>query len=155
MNTKECATCLRSFQGEKRRVCCSRGCAAKFRGKTRRYARKYPKIEGLTRGQIFRKFNPEKVAQDLHRDVFKRLIVIDHLGSKCCRCGYEEDIRALELDHKNNDGYLDRKKVGRKGKIYRYYSKNLKEAEEVLQVLCSNCNKIKQIEQKEFRKSKR
>jgi len=89
----------------------------------------------------------------LRPDQAKREAVVEALGGKCARCGYDADIRALELDHKNGDGYLDRKRLG--SKVYRYYFNRLDEAREKLQVLCANCNKIKAIEEKEHNRTRR
>ena len=62
-------------------------------------------------------------------------------GSMCChKCGYD-DIRALDIDHKNNDGRENRGRAG--GCYYREY---LKEDRNDLQVLCRNCNWIKHID---------
>lgn len=155
MVEKRCQFCACQFEGKEKRKFCSMSCSAKNRipeqierNKSRR---KYPAIPGLSRQSVFWMHNPEARKKDLARDVKKREGVILHLGGECVRCGYKENIRALELDHKNNDGDKDRKLYGTK--IARYYIKNLKEAEEKLQVLCSNCNKIKAIEDEEHSKS--
>lgn len=151
---KDCLFCKELFKGKKDRKFCSSRCFGFFnrekvieRNESRR---KYHKIPGLTRQQIFRYFNPKQVEKELNRDKDKRLYLIAFLGGKCIKCGYNEDKRALQLDHIQGDGYLDRKQKGRT-KIYRFYMKNLEEATKKLQVLCANCNKIKQIEEDEFR----
>jgi len=116
--------------------------------------RKYPKIEGLNRCQIFRKFNPDKGREQLSRDNMKRVVVIQFLGGACIECGYSSDIRALQLDHIHNDGYEDRRKKGRAGKVYRYYVDRLEEAKVNLQVLCANCHSIKTSITREILKKK-
>lgn len=153
----QCEFCKKKYMGRRSQKFCSQTCSAKSRtdhlNKMHIACRKYPKIEGLNRCQIYRIFNQEKGREELHRDNIKRTILIQYLGGKCCRCGYENDIRALQLDHIHGDGNIDRKRKGRCGKIYRYYVKNeltLKEAENTLQVLCANCHAIKTIENNEY-----
>lgn len=80
----------------------------------------------------------------------KRLEVIKLLGSRCsnesCQIiGGCNDIRCLEIDHINNDGYIERKKISGVS-AYLYYLRNPDEAKRRLQILCSNCNKIKEHE---------
>ena len=72
--------------------------------------------------------------------------MIQFLGGKCCKCGYDTDIRALQLDHINGDGYKYRKLYG---KEVRYHAKNLDACKEILQVLCANCHAIKSIENRD------
>lgn len=136
---------------------CSRKCAS-FADKPRLIAgnisrRKYEKVEGLNRGQIFLLNNPEIREFTYQRDKRMRIVLLGELGGKCLRCGYDEDVRALQLDHINNDGHLDRKERGHK--LYRYYINHLDEAKQRLQVLCANCNKIKCSAEQEYAKSKR
>jgi hypothetical protein len=74
---------------------------------------------------------------------------------KCKTCGFD-DIRALCLDHINNDGNIERLLIG-KGKrrscnseqIYSMVKKN--NFPERYQVLCFNCNQIKAIEVRKLR----
>lgn len=152
---KSCKFCNKIFKGKKDSKFCSMVCAAKQRIPdviARNISRrKYLPVEGMTRQQVFRNNNPDQYKKDLMRDVIKRHKLVNALGGKCVRCSYDQDIRALQVDHINADGHLDRKKKGR-AKIYRYWINNLDEARENLQILCANCNKIKQIENCEFKK---
>jgi len=79
--------------------------------------------------------------------------IFDLLGRVCCKCGFA-DIRALQFDHRNGDGYLDRDFSRHCGTIL-YFKKILANIES-FQVLCANCNWIKRIENDEgyARKSK-
>lgn len=87
---------------------------------------------------------------NFHKDNKQREFLIHFLGGKCVKCGYSENIHALELDHKNGWGNKDRLRIGGKHcRISRYYLKHLDEAKEKLQVLCANCNKIKVFEERE------
>lgn len=154
---KKCPNCSKQFVGREARVFCSMSCFGLFHRETTIERnirnRKYPKIDGLSRQNVFWVYNPEARIKDLRRDTDKRESLVIFLGGQCVKCGYKENIKALELDHKNNDGDLDRKRLG--NKIYRYYVKNLEEAREKLQILCANCNKIKAIEEMEHSKNNR
>lgn len=74
---------------------------------------------------------------------------IELLGGRCVVCGYDTDIRALQIDHVNSDGSSDRKGPEKKsgGSYYHYILKNI--ASGRYQVLCANCNAIKRIEAQE------
>jgi len=73
-------------------------------------------------------------------------------GMKCIRCGFS-DPRALELDHINSDGYIDRIKGKNGGRNpYKWIIQHPEEAKRKFQVLCANCNRIKMWEENEQRK---
>ena len=92
---------------------------------------------------------------DLQKTKENRLRLMDVLGGrKCCECGYEKDVRALHIDHKNDSGYKDRYKFRSNLKMYIFYLKHPKIAIETLQVLCFNCNAIKQHDKQFWRVSK-
>lgn len=145
---KNCVQCGKEFLGNQNRKFCSGKCVTNKRcdhlRKIHEARRKYPKIPGLNRCQVFRRFNPEKNRQELHRDNLKRGILISALGGKCIRCGYDLDFRGLQIDHINGNGKEDRKKVG--SRIARYYVNNIEEAKLKLQVLCGTCHSIKTFE---------
>jgi len=61
---------------------------------------------------------------------------------KCAKCPYT-DIRALSIDHINNDGSKHRKQVGH-NYVYRWIIKN--NFPSGFQVLCMNCQFIKEYE---------
>lgn len=72
-----------------------------------------------------------------------RAEIIEMLGGKCVRCGFT-DSRALQVDHVNGDGYLDRK--GRGGNsAWLKIKQELKNGINThrYQLLCANCNWIK------------
>jgi hypothetical protein len=75
-----------------------------------------------------------------------RLKVIEHLGGKCKRCGFD-DIRALQIDHTNGGGIKDRA-----GLMYGFWKKVFLDTSGKYQLLCANCNVIKRIENGESRK---
>jgi hypothetical protein len=69
-----------------------------------------------------------------------RAQVIQRLGGKCARCGFNEDWRALEVDHKNGDGSSER---SRSTQIFRIILRlPLEEVQMRYQLLCCSCNKI-------------
>jgi hypothetical protein len=142
---KDCLFCKKEFRGRKNQKYCNSSCFAKNRTdhltRIQQAKRKYPKIDGLSRGQVFRKFNPEKMLYQLDKEKMNRTILIQFLGGICITCGYNNDIRALQLDHIHGDGKEDRLRIGMR--IHRYYLNNLKEAKNKIQVLCANCHAIK------------
>lgn len=72
-----------------------------------------------------------------------RNAVFDLLGRSCRRCGYNADIRALQIDHVDGGG---RAEILRGHMVM--YRKILKNPAGY-QVLCANCNWIKRYENKE------
>lgn len=70
----------------------------------------------------------------------KRAEIIASLGSVCVKCGYS-DVRALQIDHVNCDGYLDRHRSG--GSYYSYLLKQIQIRPDDFQLLCANCHVIK------------
>ena len=152
---KTCTFCSKPFVAVKS---AAKFCSAVCFGKSRtpflvqrnKSRRKYPEIEGLTRYQSWYR-GSNKI--DRLRDVNKRQELLTYLGGKCVQCGYDKDLRGLVLDHIHGDGSEDRKKRG--AKIFRYYLKNLEEANQRLQVLCATCNQIKAFENNEHNRTKR
>lgn len=71
-----------------------------------------------------------------------RVTVMKSYGGKCASCGFD-DIKALALDHVNDDGAAERKKW--KGKMDFFYKKIVDDNfPDTYQVLCANCNAIKE-----------
>jgi hypothetical protein len=73
--------------------------------------------------------------------------IIAMLGGKCVRCGFS-DYRALQIDHVNSDGALERAKFGGSATI-RFYLRvadSFTKGENRYQLLCCNCNWIKRSE---------
>ena len=70
--------------------------------------------------------------------------MLDALGGKCLRCGFD-DWRALQIDHVNGDGRSDRDRVGNRNR----YFKAVVSSPDRYQLLCANCNWIKRYEQQE------
>lgn len=74
-----------------------------------------------------------------------RLIVIEFLGNKCKKCGFD-DWRALQVDHVNGGGTRERINMS-----HTSWSllKRIKANPFKFQLLCANCNWIKRYEEKE------
>lgn len=73
--------------------------------------------------------------------------ILDHYGNECVHCGYS-DFRALQLDHINNNGNVERKAVSKDGQRFsgwKFYDWVIKQGyPEGYQILCANCNTLKQ-----------
>jgi hypothetical protein len=98
--------------------------------------------------KYFQEHKKEIYAQRIRLTTQKRTTIIEKLGGKCTRCGFT-DIRALNIDHINDDGAKER--IGYNNRMF--YDKLLKMTDEELfsryQVLCANCNSIKRLEKLE------
>jgi DNA-binding MarR family transcriptional regulator len=81
-----------------------------------------------------------------------RLTVIQYLGGKCARCGFD-DIRVLQIDHVHGNGWRERRDWGGSYQIYRRLLRRVANKEVIsdYQVLCANCNWIKGFENDEFK----
>lgn len=113
------------------------------REKTRKYCKKY------------KASHPDRVMMDrIDRQRRTRLKAVTYIGEpKCARCGYT-DLRALVIDHRNNDGNKERQgSIGKRGVCY--FLKILRmpqeEAKSRYQILCANCNMIKENEQRNIK----
>lgn len=74
-----------------------------------------------------------------HKKKYK-LIAYGTLGGECVICG-EDDIRALQIDHVNDDGFEE---TGPRDATY--YKKVAKDKTGKYQILCANDNAIKRYE---------
>jgi hypothetical protein len=75
-----------------------------------------------------------------------RVKAIEALGGKCVRCGFS-DIRALQIDHKKNNGCYERKELNQDRLYKRVYELAISgKADTEYQVLCANCNWTKRYE---------
>ena len=68
------------------------------------------------------------------------------LGTRCTICGFN-DIRALQIDHRNGGGNKERKTIFRSPR--QFYKAVITDGGQKYQLLCANCNQIKRIEQRE------
>ncbi len=86
--------------------------------------------------------------------VRKRHNLIDLMGGKCVHCGFT-DKRALQIDHVDGDGWVQRKKYKEFGGIsntmyYNLVEESYLKKDGAYQILCANCNWIKRIENREY-----
>src|SRR6267142_1012690 len=79
-----------------------------------------------------------------------RAAIIRALGSQCVKCSFS-DSRALQVDHVNGGGRLDK---NRGYALYRKIVKSQALGTNEYQLLCANCNMIKAVETGELSKSK-
>lgn len=89
--------------------------------------------------------NPEpqrKRVRESHRKLRDKIKIL--LGYKCVSCGFS-DPRALEIDHKNNNGNKERKQFSTYG-YYKHILSQIESGSKDYQLLCSNCNAIKRYE---------
>lgn len=82
--------------------------------------------------------NPRLEEGKIYREQVRREVLF-HYGKFCACCG-EDRYEFLALDHKNNDGNIHRKSIGKKGgyAIACWARKN--NYPEIFRVLCHNCN---------------
>jgi len=84
-----------------------------------------------------------------NRFIQLRRSVLEKLGGKCVRCGFDDE-RALQIDHINGGGAREFEKLGH-GEVYYRYLLDLPKIEKTYQLLCANCNWIKRVENGEER----
>jgi len=93
----------------------------------------------------YRKENPEKYRKQSRKAKEKiRKKMFEMYGDKCVLCGFQ-DKRALTLDHINNNGAEERKKIGMRGPYYRAIKEYLPDE---YRILCMNCRFIERIKNK-------
>lgn len=117
----------------------------KMRGKNRRKYRKHgERLRERTRA--YYRQNKDKCLDIKTR---ARIDAIKKLGPACVTCGYDKDIRAIQIDHIKNDGVDDRRE---RGNYAIFKGIQIHGGQGRYQVLCANCNWIKQVE---FKKKSR
>ena len=118
------------------------------------YLRKYCKNnrEKLTEYYRQHRLTHNKELKESHRMYYRR--DKDKLfeilgGKKCVRCGFTDE-RALQFDHINGGGSLERKEAGTNRFLVMKWVKD-PDIKLKIQVLCANCNWIKRYENKEVK----
>jgi len=90
-----------------------------------------------------------KIWDKKYRDNNRR-IVLEHFNNECVSCGYNKDVRALQIDHINGGGSKERKNIGNSAHYYLKVIESLNNnTSNEYQILCANCNWIKRFENKE------
>lgn len=95
--------------------------------------------------------NPEKhrdYRMQRYKTIRNRIIYV--LGGKCSRCSFS-DWRALQVDHVNGNGNVERRTRGHAAStLYRRIQDSIDNKLGLFQLLCANCNWIKRYENKEM-----
>jgi hypothetical protein len=81
------------------------------------------------------------------RRIKAKQTILNRYGNICTVCGFD-DIRALQLDHINNNGNEERIRIGGSTKFsgWRFYEYLISIGlPDGYQTLCANCNMIKQL----------
>jgi len=84
-----------------------------------------------------------------------RLKILILLGNKCIKCGYDEDVRGLCIDHINGGGKEERGQKNGSRKTHSSQTYYYRILEKILagskdyQCLCATCNQIKEEENRE------
>jgi len=97
-------------------------------------------LEKKSKSQIKFSQNNKESTKKYRKKIRKE--VIDKYGGKCVCCG-ETELLFLTIDHKNNDGNLERIEMSgdQSGSSMKFFFKIRKEPiREDLQILCFNCN---------------
>lgn len=81
----------------------------------------------------------------------RRFAILEKLGGKCIKCGYNKDWRALQIDHINGGGGKEIRSL----KTQVYLQIVLENKEGKYQLLCANCNFIKRHENNEWKHKKK
>lgn len=101
--------------------------------------------EEYARLREYRRFHDRKrvlVGTDRKRNAALRKKCLDKLGNICVWCGFS-DPRALHIDHVNDDGNEERKRLKTP---YQRHKAVMDDTEGRYQILCANCNFIKKYE---------
>lgn len=107
--------------------------------------RSQKKYQKTSKGKEYMKSEKNKEYMKNYSREYQRKMrsaVIVALGSICTQCSFN-DIRALQIDHINGGGSLERK--GRKydGQFHKHVLQSFLNKENKYQLLCANCNWIK------------
>ena len=105
------------------------------------------------RSARYKERNPDRVISKAKKHRLKwRSLVFEHYGLECKMCG-SKDYDKLVLDHINEDGKEERKKLGFTWGGFMYYKWVVKNGYPAyLQTLCKHCNEIKSAK---YRKAKK
>ena len=106
------------------------------------------RVSRIASVQLYRHKNRDAVAASQRKWGARiRAEAIRALGGRCVRCGYDADIRALQIDHIRGDGAQMRRANDRRAL---YKSVTVSGSQGRYQILCANCNVIKRDENREY-----
>jgi hypothetical protein len=97
--------------------------------------------------KFYLKHKEEERIRNIETNHRLRKMAISILGSKCVRCGFM-DTRALQVDHINGNGKLEKKAIKRR--YFKAVIDSILAKENKYQLLCANCNWIKRVENNEI-----
>ena len=110
--------------------------------KTKEELRKYSR-------ELYHKHRDVKLLRRKELTEIRKQMVFILYGERCQYCGFS-DKRALQLDHVQNDGAVERRRNGKNvSTIWRDAAKHFNP--DKYQILCSNCNWIKHISKGGFK----
>lgn len=92
------------------------------------------------------KLKERRAEANLARSRAYRLAAVEALGGICVRCGFSDE-RALQIDHVDGGGGMERAQIKSRSVFYR----KVVEDQKGYQLLCANCNWIKRHENQEYR----
>jgi ribosomal protein L20A (L18A) len=107
-------------------------------------------VKGLTKtcsdkcSRELHKITDSKCRRNHRRKI--KLKIFKLIGNKCIKCGFS-DIRILQIDHVNGNGYKER--TTSSTKYYRSILEKIQSGSKDYQLLCPNCNWLKRIEKGE------
>lgn len=104
------------------------------------------KHDHLAYNKLYREKNRLLLRQkSKERKIGYKMIVLDKYGTTCALCSFS-DIRALQIDHINDNGAEERKSLGSQKMSGWVFYKYLIDSglPDGYQTLCANCNNIKQ-----------
>ena len=129
---KNCLQCKKEVTVQNYRKDTFKFCSPSCRSKFNNQGEKHPSWKG-----------------GINYNVKYRMSVLEILGLSCIQCGFS-DIRALQIDHVNGNGFKERKTERVTGNPYKVMLKKVIDGSKDYQVLCANCNWIKKVENKEL-----
>ena len=94
------------------------------------------------------KAKKQEIDRKYHQRIKKEIFVL--LGDRCAICGYSG--LALQVDHVNNDGAFERKKINSgSSRYWKNILDKIKEGSNEYQLLCANCNTEKELKRRGYR----
>src|ERR1700756_3265005 len=94
---------------------------------------------------IFLEHNYRRIVMTVHSSTRRQRELLQQIhekhGPRCNACGYDRDVRALQIDHVQGGGSAEIR--GGLGAGLAYYYRVLRDTTGRYQLLCANCNKIK------------
>lgn len=74
----------------------------------------------------------------IQREALRKDVIIKY-GSRCVKCGFDSDLRILQIDHINGGGHREKQQLSFMTRLKKVFA----DTQGLYQVLCPNCNMIK------------